>query len=211
MESTDPQPPSRRARRRAETRARLLAAARTLFAEQGVERTAIAQITDAADLGFGAFYNYFASKDALVEAELSESLGAVHAALDRLTADVGDPAEVVAVAHRCLVMQATADPELAWLLIRLDASHRAMVRGLRERARRDVERGIAAGRFNVTDPDAVFFATTGALTLVMRAVLEGELSGQADQAHAEAVLRVLGLSPEDATEVARRPLTGSPR
>src|SRR3954454_4492564 len=112
MESTDPQPPSRRARRRAETRARLLAAARRLFAEQGVERTAIAQITDAADLGFGAFYNYFPSKDALVETALSESLDAVHGALDLLTAELDDPADVVVVAHRYLVMQATTDPEL---------------------------------------------------------------------------------------------------
>jgi len=206
MAKPDPQPPSRRERRRSETRARLLEAARRLFAEQGVERTAIAQITDAADLGFGAFYNYFPSKDALVETALSESLDAVHGALDRLTAELDDPADVVVVAHRYLVMQATTDPELAMLLIRLDATHRAMVRCLRERARRDVERGIAAGRFNVADPDTAFFATTGALVLVMRAVLDGELSGQADQAHAETVLRVLGVLPGDAAEVARRPL-----
>jgi AcrR family transcriptional regulator len=200
------QPPTRRDRRRAETRARLLAAARTLFAEQGVERTAIAQITEAADLGFGAFYNYFPSKDALVEAALSQSLDALDRAIDTLSADLEDPAEVVAVAHRYLVSQASTDPELAWLLIQLDSTHRAMVRGLRERARRDLERGITSGRFNVADPDAAFFATTGALILIMRAVLDGDLTAQADQTHAEAVLRILGLSQHDAAEVSHRPL-----
>jgi AcrR family transcriptional regulator len=200
------QPATRRGRRRAETRARLLAAARTLLAEQGVERTAIAQVTEAADLGFGAFYNYFPSKDALVEAALSQSLDALDQAIDALSGPLEDPAEVVAVAHRYLVSRASTDPELAWLLIRLDSTHRAMVRGLRERARRDLERGIASGRFNVADADAAFFATTGSLILIMRAVLEGDLTAQADQSHAEAVLRILGLSPRDAAEVSHRPL-----
>jgi hypothetical protein len=81
-----------------------------------------------------------------------------------------------------------------------------MLRGLRERSRRDLERGITGGRFNVADTDAAFFATTGALILIMRAVLDGDLSGQADQTHAEAVLRILGLSPRDAAEVSHRPL-----
>jgi AcrR family transcriptional regulator len=203
----DPQPPpTRRDRRRTETRARLLAAATTLFAEQGVERTAIAQITEAADLGFGAFYNYFPSKDALVEAALSQSLDAVDQAIDAVSGHLDDPAEVVAAAHRYLVSQASTDPELAWLLIRLDSTHRAMVRGLRERARRDLERGTASGRFTVTDPDAAFFATTGSLILIMRGVLEGDLTAQADQTHAEAVLRILGLSQDDAAEISHRPL-----
>jgi AcrR family transcriptional regulator len=199
-------PATRRERRRAETRARLLEAARTLFAEQGVERTAIARITEAADLGFGAFYNYFPSKDALVEAALSESLDALDQAIDALSGHLEDPAEVVAVAHRYLVSQTSTDPEVAWLLIRLDSTHRAMVRGLRERARRDLERGISSGRFNVADPDAAFFATTGSLILIMRAVLDGDLTAQADQTHAEAVLRILGLSARDAAEVSHRPL-----
>jgi AcrR family transcriptional regulator len=203
----DPEPPpTRRQRRRAETRARLLEAARTLFAEQGVERTAIAQITEAADLGFGAFYNYFPSKDALVEAALSQSLDALNQAIDALSRRLEDPAEVVAVAHRYLVSQASTDPELAWLLIRLDATHRAIVRGLRERGYRDLERGISSGRFNVADPGAAFFATTGSLILIMRAVLDGDLPAQADQTHAEAVLRILGLSPSEAAEVSHRPL-----
>ena len=41
---------------------------------------------------------------------------------------------------------------------------------------------------------------------VMRGVLDGSLPKTADVPHAEGVLRLLGLSPEDAAEVARRPL-----
>jgi AcrR family transcriptional regulator len=198
--------PTRGARRRAQTRAQLLDAARELFARQGVDATAIAEITEQADVGFGSFYNHFASKEEIVEVALSESLEAQARIVDALTEQLEDPAEVVAVAHRYFVTQSRKDPSLAWLLVRLDTSHRVMTRALGERARRDLERGIASGRFNVADPDVAFLDTAGALLLVMRAVLDGDVGPQADRAHAEGLLRILGLTPRDASEVAQRPL-----
>jgi AcrR family transcriptional regulator len=57
------QPVSRRARRQAETRARILRAALDLFARQGFFATTVEQITEAADVGKGTFFNYFPSKE----------------------------------------------------------------------------------------------------------------------------------------------------
>lgn len=56
----------RRERRRERVRVALLDAAMTLFAERGLHGTRVEDITDRADLGKGAFYNYFESKDALI-------------------------------------------------------------------------------------------------------------------------------------------------
>ena len=204
--ATPEEPPTRGARRRAETRARLLEAARTVFAGKGVDATAIAEITELADVGFGSFYNHFDSKDAIAEAVLSEALDAQGAIVDALTDDLEDPAEVVAVAHRYFIRQAQSDPNLGWLLVRLDSTHRVMSRSLGSRARRDVERGVASGRFTVADPEVGFLQTTGALLLVMRAVLDGGLGPDADSRHAEGVLRVLGLTSEEATAVGSRAL-----
>jgi len=204
--ATPEERPTRGARRRAQTRARLLDAARALFARQGVDATAIAEITEHADVGFGSFYNHFASKEEIVEVVLSEALDAQGEIVDALTEQLEDPAEVVAVAHRHFVAQSREDPHLGWLLVRLDASHRVMTRALGSRARRDLERGIASGRFDVADAGVAFFDTAGALMLVMRGVLDGNLGPEADIHHAEGVLRVLGLTPEDAAEVAHRPL-----
>lgn len=198
--------PSRGARRKAETRARLLAAARTLLARQGAEATTINEITEEADVGFGSFYNHFASKEEIIESAIAEALEAQAATLDALTAELEDPAEVVAVAHRYLVSQAGSDPNLAWLLVRLDASHRLLIRVLGDRARRDIRRGIAAGRFSVPDADTAFTDTAGGLVMVMRSVLDGELGPSAERHHAEAVLRILGLAPDDAAEIAGRPV-----
>lgn len=52
----------RRERRKAETRARLLAAARRLFAERGFDATRPQDVARAADLAVGTFYVHFADK-----------------------------------------------------------------------------------------------------------------------------------------------------
>jgi hypothetical protein len=53
-------------------------------------------------------------------------------------------------------------------------------------------------------------ASGGALLAVMRAVLDGQAPKNADRHHAEGVLRLLGLSPQDAAEVAHRPMPQIP-
>jgi len=55
--------PGRRARRKAELRQRLLRAALDLFARQGFFPTTIEQITEAADVAKGTFFNYFPTKE----------------------------------------------------------------------------------------------------------------------------------------------------
>src|SRR5688500_309837 len=55
----------RGARRKRETRQRLLEAALRLMAKKGMEGVAINEITEAADVGFGSFYNHFESKEAI--------------------------------------------------------------------------------------------------------------------------------------------------
>jgi AcrR family transcriptional regulator len=194
----------RRARRREATRQRLLDAARTLFATKGADNTRINEITDEADVGFGSFYNHFDSKDAIVEAVLTEAVAAQGAAIDALTKYMEDPAEVVCAAHRHFVNLARTDPDWAWLLVRLDASHDVMLDALGPYARRDLARGIRVGRFRVADKRIAMFAAGGALLAVMRAVLDGHAAKDADVRHAEGILRLFGLTADEAAEVASR-------
>jgi AcrR family transcriptional regulator len=62
------QEPGRRERRRAETQQRILKAALQLFTTNGYLETTVEQITEAADVGKGTFFNYFPTKDALMAA-----------------------------------------------------------------------------------------------------------------------------------------------
>lgn len=206
IDPPEPVAPSRAARRRAQTRASLLNAARQLFSRQGIETTRINEITELADVGFGSFYNHFESKEEIVEAVLRETVASQALALKQVATRIEDPAEVVAVAHRYFIRRAARDPEWAWLLVRIDASHRVIFSALEPFAMRDLSRGIGTGRFAVSNPTVALHASGGALLSVMRLVLEGGAPEDADSHHAEGVLRTLGLSPAEAAEVARRPL-----
>jgi AcrR family transcriptional regulator len=196
----------RRTRRRAQTRASLIEAARTTFARQGIDATRINEITDEADVGFGSFYNYFDSKDAIVAAVVEEAATAAGDSIDRATRAIEDPAEVVAVAHRSIVRRAAEEPEFGWLLVRLEISHDLVMAALSPYAARDLKRGVRAGRFEVDDANVALIAAGGALLAVIRAVLQGRAKLSAAEQHAAGVLRMFGLSRDDAAEVANRPL-----
>jgi AcrR family transcriptional regulator len=197
---------NRQMRRRETTRAKLLDAAKALFARQAVDSTRIQEITDEADVGFGSFYNHFASKEALIEAVLGDIVAAQGAEIDALTAHLDDPAEIISAAHRSFVRRARNDPDWAWLLVRLDVSHNVLHAALGPYARRDLRAGVRSGRLSVPHERIALHATGGALLAVMRAVLHGQAPKDADIHHAEGVLRLLGLPVDEAAEVARRPL-----
>ena len=197
--------PNRQARRRETTRAKLLDAARALFARQGVDSTRIQEITDEADVGFGSFYNHFPSKEALIEAVLA-ARRCPGAEIDTLTAHLDDPAEIISAAHRTFVRRARNDPDWGWLLVRLDVSHNVLHAALGPHARRDLRASVRSGRLSVPHERIALHATGGALLAVMRAVLDGQAQKDADIHPAEGVLRLVGLPVDEAAEVARRPL-----
>ena len=139
-EQTTRSNPDRSERRRAQTRAKLIAAAQALFARKGIDNTRIHEITEEADVGLGSFYYHFSSKDEIAEAVLSETFQAQGAAVRRMTERTEDPAEVVAIAFRYFVRRASTDPDWAWLLVRLDISPTVVLSALGPFAGADVQR-----------------------------------------------------------------------
>jgi len=78
------QPPAgRRERRRAEMRERLFRAALELFAQRGFLETTVEDITEAADVGKGTFFNYFPTKEHVLATLGAERLAVIERALDR--------------------------------------------------------------------------------------------------------------------------------
>lgn len=86
-ESTAAHIATRGTRRRTETRRRLLAAARTVFAREGLDAATIAQITTEADAGFGTFYLHFTTKEEAYRAVITEGFGELVTALERVRAE----------------------------------------------------------------------------------------------------------------------------
>lgn len=79
-----------------DTRFKLMSAALRLMASKGVDGVAIQDITNAADVGFGSFYNHFPSKEALFNTLKDELIEHYAAALEQLGKQLTDPAEKIA-------------------------------------------------------------------------------------------------------------------
>ncbi len=113
----DPPAPGRRQRRAAETRLRLFRCALQLFAERGFSGVTVEEITEAADVGKGTFFNYFESKDHVLGVMAEIQLGKVAEAL-ALAAD--GKRTIQSVLHRLFLRAAEEpgrSPELARALI----------------------------------------------------------------------------------------------
>src|SRR4029077_6611088 len=80
--SSPTSPSDRRQRRSADTRERLFRAALDLFAQKGLVETTVEDITEAADVGKGTFFNYFPSKDHILLAFGEMQLNKLEAAIE---------------------------------------------------------------------------------------------------------------------------------
>jgi AcrR family transcriptional regulator len=97
---------NRRSRRSAELRERIFRAALDLFARKGFAETTVEDITNAADVGKGTFFNYFPSKDHILLAFGEMQLGRLRQAVDEAR-QTGEP---LSKFLRSLATRMTAEP-----------------------------------------------------------------------------------------------------
>ena len=198
---------NRRERAKARTHSALVQAAQR-FIRDGQRHVPILEITKAADVGLGSFYNHFDSRDALFEAAVDAALDALGARLDRLGAGLHDPAEVLAQSFRLTGRLFRQEPEL--MQVAMSAGVRLMEakHGLVPYARRDLEAGIRAGRFSVTDLELALGMVVGsALCLgeILRQQPDRDAAASADRV-AAGVLQMLGVPASEADQIASAPL-----
>lgn len=197
----------RGARRRQETRARLLHAAREVMGRKGVGATSIQEITETADVGFGSFYNHFPSKEAIADALMEEAIEDFGAAADHIAERVDDAAEVLAASIRHAILRAGTDEAWGWFLVRTALTRTdGFKRGLGRRFTRDIQIGIDARRFTVADPIASTIAAAGVVLSFIASRLHGAIGKDAPERAATMVLTLLGLSEREAKQIAQRPL-----
>jgi AcrR family transcriptional regulator len=199
---------NRAERRRLRTRAALLAAAREVFASQGVGATTIQDITEAADVAKGSFYNHFDSKNAILRAVAEQTLAELAPALDMLTEPMrDDPARVIAVCLRHTLRTCVEDPILGWFTLRAGEVIAVGDVALGSYGRRDIRRGIETGRFHFDDVELACTMIGGGAEALLRRRLEGELPAEAEVAFATHALRLLGVPAGEASAIAGEELS----
>lgn len=209
---TEGKAPSRLDQRKARTRAALISAAQTLLAE-GRTSVSIQEITDAADVGFGSFYNHFESKETLFQAAIQDTLEVYGEFLDSFVASVEDPAEVFTASFRLSGRLQRLMPEHVRVL--LNAGMHVLTdnpdRGLAPRALHDLRAAHEAGRMDVPNIDLALMVVGGALLGLLQYL---EANPELDDAavtdeFTRRVLSMLGVSREDAEDLVSRQLPES--
>ena len=129
--------PGRRERRAAETRVRLFRSALQLISERGFSNVTVEDITEAADVGKGTFFNYFATKDHVLGVMAEIQLGKVEEAA-AIAAE--DKLPVQSVLHN-LVLRLAEEPGRSPALARALISSFLATESVRTLIERNMQRG----------------------------------------------------------------------
>ncbi|NQE93610.1 TetR/AcrR family transcriptional regulator [Nocardia terpenica] len=133
------------------------------FLSEGRSAVSIQEITDAADVGFGSFYNHFTSKQQLLDEAVRSALQVYSELRDGIVELYDDPAEVFTVSFRMTGRLQRQIPEMVRVVLNSGMSIMLREQGLAPRARHDIIAAQQAGRFEPMDPDVAVMAAGGAL------------------------------------------------
>lgn len=192
-------------RRRARTRMRLIGAAREFLTSPAYPDRSIAEITEAADVGLGSFYNHFESKDELFTAAVNEVLDEHGALLDATAGDSADPAERLALAIRSTARLMLTHPEMAQILANQGMAILDMNSGIIPRVSSLLEAGIRGERFVTGDARILLTAIVGSLLGGLHLWLRepGSVDDEWCSALTERLLVLCGIEASEASALAR--------
>lgn len=194
-------------RRRVRTRAALLRAGQSLFAQRSVDGVSIDDIVAAADVAKGSFYNHFPDKDALARTLGQQARASAEALVAQVGAGVADPAERVARALCAFARQAVEHPEGVRMAMRLFPAATIPDAPMNAGVRADIQAGLAAGRFSGLSLEAAVLSAVGTVQITVARIVDREgLGSPADLARemAAGLLRALNLDPAEAQSLADR-------
>src|SRR5579871_6632777 len=129
-------PSSRRERHRTATRERLFRAALRLFAERGYLETTVEDITNAADVGKGTFFNYFPTKEHVLATFGAERLAVIERGVERARNSKGPVLPIIREIATGLAGQSSKNPALLRAIYAAHASCPAVRDELRKRLHR---------------------------------------------------------------------------
>jgi AcrR family transcriptional regulator len=108
--------PNRHERRRLRTKEAIIDAAAEMFRQKGVANTTVADITEAADLAYGTFYNHFDGVSGVIPAVAEKTFARVVRITDEVLPHPDLFELIAAVSVRVIMRLLFRDPAVRWLL-----------------------------------------------------------------------------------------------
>lgn len=204
----EPVPPSRGHKKRERTRRGLIDAAVRLFARKDVGEIALLDVATEAEVASGTIYNYFRSRDEVVEAVALALANEFSETIALQSESIQSGVRRLAIGVRMFIRRAIADPDWASAVIRVVHFDQAMRSNIASYVLADLRAGKEEGALHYSDQgialDLLVSCTLGA----MRSAVEGRSIDEHDVLVAEMVLKALGATPAKARKLARQELPG---
>jgi AcrR family transcriptional regulator len=204
--ASSPAQKSRSERRREDTRRRLMKATYEIISKRGLEGLVIQDITEVADVGYGSFYNHFASKEAVIEAVIDAAMARNTALYEGLNAQAADGVEKFAFELRSCLEQSRSDTVWGWFVIRTMLSGAQSRQLIADRLKRGIDGGIRAGVFVTDDAEMAQHIIGGLLLLGTLKIVSGETGEDYPERLVETALKSLGVPREKIAGTLAKPL-----
>jgi AcrR family transcriptional regulator len=162
---------NRFARRKERTRQELLAAAGRVLARKGFHDTKIADIAAEADVGVGTFYLHFATKDALFDALVDDTVRRLKSTVDAARRGSHDPIDRLRRSNQAFCRFADANRQVFRIVFGHAAAFHDVIQRAQDLFAADIEDnirdGVAAGLFAPVPTDVAAQAMVGMATQVV--------------------------------------------
>ena len=189
-------------------------AAYEIMSENGIDTTSIAHIADAADIGFGTFYNYFEDKTDLASQVLDCVITDLGRRNDLATEKLKEvePEAVQAISIRLTMREMLTNPMWHWWMRQPDLLVERMRLSFHPFGVRDLKIGIAAGRYNVqaSDVETIWSQQMWMIVGGVNGMLNHQIDGLDEKKLICTIMRAMGVLPEQVQKLAEMELPTLP-
>lgn len=196
---------SARPGKRERTHAQLLDAALRVIARKDAAALTLLELAQEASVANGTVYNYFRTREEIVEAVALRLADELSEEQSRMFADVDEGAARLTLGVRNFVLRAAEDRAWGLVFLRVSAAAARFGHAVTRKTLGNLRRGSRAGTFRYPSEAAALDLVFGTTLAGMRTVVDGRAGTGHDRAIAHTVLRGLGVTPAEAERLVSLP------
>jgi AcrR family transcriptional regulator len=181
-----------------------------LLSRTDASEIAFIDVADEAGVVHGTVYNYFRSREELLEGVAGKVAGEMSEEIATLYRDIEDGARRVSIGIKAFIRRAHEDRSWARAFLRVGAASARWSEALTKHVLTDLRDGRRRGELRYESEPAALDLVLGTTLAAMRTVVEGRARGKHAEVIVRVVLRGLGVDARRVERLATMPLPSSP-